>query len=214
MTDTNIRSNDNKNSTSLNKPLYREVKISPVRIIAMTLLLFALVSLSLYLFCTALSDLYDNLMIDLEYTKSGKIYKGWQGPVSWCVRELSFWLPMILICIFQYAVYHRYNRHDGILQKEMAIEILLVGLLVYAVLLPTVAVMSRQLYDAAVAAGETIPLYKFTPEGSTSVQTGGPITLMTETFEWFIRFIIPVGFLSLYHFARAKRETEESNKNN
>lgn len=174
---------------------YSAVKISIFRIVAISVLLFILISLEFGVYSTAIKDLHGNLMKDYEMTSN----RGWQKSVAWIVNELGLWLPMITICVFQLAVYKRYNRENGILQKEMAFEVIVVGVLVYALLLPYVSHLSSEMHATAVLE-ETVEYYK----------NGDAITLMRESLEWFVRFIIPVGLLSLYHFTRSKAEIEES----
>lgn len=173
---------------------YSSVKFSILRVIIFSLLLFVLISLELGLYHTAISDLCDNLMSEYELTDE----KGWQKTVAWLVDQTAMMLPFVTICIFHFSVYNRYNRKDGIIQREMGYEVLLTALLVYAVLLPVVAKISRDMHIAAQIAGEV-----------KNYDKGGPITLLRESVGWFLRFLIPVGILSLYHFSRAKTEIED-----
>ncbi|MBE6693330.1 MAG: hypothetical protein E7589_01000 [Ruminococcaceae bacterium] len=174
---------------------YPPLKVSIVRIIIISVLLFLLISVELGVYLTAISDLQDNLMKDYELTKD----KGWQKSLAWMLDEFAMLLPLITVCVFQYAVYKRYNREDGILQREMAFEVILVGVLVYAVLLPVVAKISSDMNTAAHIAG-TVERY----------EDGGVITLLRRSLGWFIRFIFPVGILSIYHFSRSKAEAEDT----
>ena len=173
---------------------YSNVKFSLVRVIILSLLLFLLISLELGLYHTAIADLTDNLMSEYNTTEE----KGWQKTAAWMIEQIIMMLPLVTICIFQFAVYSRYNRKDGVLQREMGCEVLLCAVLVYAVLLPVVAKFSRDQYAAEVLAG-TLKYY----------DKGGPITLLRESLGWFLRFLIPVGLLSVYHFSRARAEIED-----
>lgn len=176
---------------------YTSTKLKPIRIAIIAVLLFLLIVAEFYMFSTVFSKLYDNLMTEYDLANGGT-KKGFEKIIAWCVNEISLWLPAITICSFQYLVYHKYNRDDGIYQREMGFEILLVTILVYAVLLPIVAKISTDMHQATIAAGEIVDKY----------EKGGYITLLSESLMWFLRFFIPAGILSVYHFSRAAHEME------
>lgn len=176
------------------KTEYSDVRFSPLRVIILSLLLFVLIALELGLYHTAIADLSDNLMTEYNLTDE----KGWQKTAAWMVEQITMMLPFITICIFQFAVYNRYNRKDGILQLEMGIEVIATAVLVFAVLLPVLAKVSHDRYIVEVAEG-TLKTY----------DKGGTVTLLRESLGWFLRFLIPVGLLSLYHFSRARAEAED-----
>ncbi len=171
------------------KPIYR---FSLIRVLVMSVLLSLLVAGCLYLHHTVFTDARTHFL-DAE-SKS----------IAWMVRELGYMLPFIVIALFQYAVYHRYDREDGILQREMMWEMALVALLTYAVLLPYVCHLSDELYAAAKLlteqTGEKLP------------QTEGKVdrTLAMDLHQWFVRLSIPLALLGVYHGSRASREHREA----
>lgn len=170
------------------KGVYRK---SILRTILIGILLSVLTAVCLYLHHTAFGEYHAYL---LESDKKNS---------AWIAEELGYLLPFLVIALFQYAVYHKHDRHDGILQREMAWEILIVATLTYLVLLPWVMHESDALLEAALAAGESV-----------EKNDGGEYqTLWLDVAEWFIRFAIPLCFLYLYHSARAvseKKQLEEA----
>ena len=115
---------------------------------------------------------------------------------AWFVEQIGYALPWILICIFHGIVYLKHDRHDGICQREMFWEVLLVVILTYGVLLPCMVHVSNTMYEAALEIGASIP------------QTDGKhdVTLAMKLHEWFIRLTIPLGALLVFHSMRARRE--------
>ena len=82
----------------------------------------------------------------------------------------------------------------------MARSILIMAALVYFVLLPYLYRTSDTLLQAALAAGEPFPTF----------EDGHYRTLFLVNLEWFVRFLIPVGALYLFHSSRATRQRDES----
>ena len=161
-------------------------KLSPLRIGVVSLMLFAIVALCLYLHHTALPAMVEGLT-DGEHKST-----------AWIVGQVSFMLPFILICLFQYAVYAKGDRHDGILQREMAWEILIVAVLTYGVLLPVVWHVSDAWLALELAAGAVVEK----TEGREYA------TLMMSLAEWFIRLAVPLLVLYVFHGGKAKAEMQ------
>ena len=115
---------------------------------------------------------------------------------GWIFKQFNFSLPFIVICIFQYAVYHKHDRRDGVACQEMLWEIVLVAVLTYGVLLPYLTDISDALYTNAVAMGVEIP------------KTEGKVeeTLIMDFHEWFIRLSVPLLALGIFYATRARRE--------
>ena len=171
------------------KPIYR---FSLVRVLTVSVLLSALVAGCLYLHHTVFTDARAHFL-DAE-SKS----------IAWMVRELGYMLPFIVIALFQYVLYSRYDRENGVLQREMAWEILFVAILTYAVLLPYVCHVSDELYAAAKLLAEQT--------GEKLPQTEGKVdrTLAMDLHQWFVRLSIPLALLGIYHSSRASRESREA----
>ena len=163
---------------------YRKYKFSILRVILFSLLLTALTAACLYVYYTAFNFYRDRLLENGSKT------------LAWFTKEIGFSLPFIVICLFHYMVYHKADRRDGIVRREMFWEVLTVTVLVYAVLIPYLAEISAALHTNALAAGEVIP------------QTDAKIdiTLLMELHEWIIRFTVPLGILMVFHSMRAHRE--------
>ena len=168
----------------------RTYRFSILRVIFFSALLTALIGAELYLHHTAL-DLYHSYLITAE-----------KKSTAWMELQLSYMLPFITVCLFQYFVYHKDDRQDGILRREMAWEVVLVAVLTYAVLLPCVAHMSTAAHDAAVEAGKDLPMTAQNVEN----------TLLMQVHDWFIRFSVPLMLLCVYHFTRAEREAKDATK--
>lgn len=167
-------------------------RFSLIRVLTVSVLLSALVAGCLYLHHTVFTDARAHFL-DAE-SKS----------IAWIVRELGYMLPFITVALFQYVLYSKYDREDGVLQREMMWEILLVAVLTYAVLLPYVCHVSDELYAAAKALAEQT--------GEKLPQTEGKVdrTLAMDLHEWFVRLSIPLALLSVYHGSRASREHREA----
>ena len=159
--------------------------VSIPRVILCSLLLTVLVAGCLYIHHTALTFFRERMLEDESKT------------LAWFAKEIGFALPLIVICLFHYFVYHKWDSRDGAIRREMFWEVLLVTALTYAVLLPYLAKISEALYINALAAGVSIP----ETEGNVE------ITLLMELHEWFIRLTIPLGLLMAFHGLRARRET-------
>ncbi len=177
------------NHSTACKPIYR---FSIIRVVTVSVLLSLLVAGCLYLHHTVFTDARAHFL-DAE-SKS----------IAWIVRELGYMLPFITVALFQYVLYSKYDREDGVLQREMMWEILLVAVLTYAVLLPYVCHVSDELYAAAKALAEQT--------GEKLPQTEGKVdrTLAMDLHEWFVRFSIPLALLGVYHGSRASREQRET----
>lgn len=156
------------------------------RVILLSLLLTLLAAAELYLHHTVLDD-FHRYLVGAE-----------KKSMAWMELQLSYMLPFITIGVFQYTVYHKDDRQDGVLRREMAWEVVLVAVLTYAVLLPGVAHMSQAMHDAAVAAGKELPMTSEKVE----------LTLLMSVHDWFVRFSVPLMLLTVYHFARAAHEKE------
>ena len=112
------------------------------------------------------------------------------------IKQVSFALPWIVMCVFQGIVYNKHDRRDGIAQREMFWEVLMVTAFVYLLLLPYLKNVSEEMYAAALEMGADIP------------QTDGKVdeTFLMIFHEWFIRMAVPLGVLLIFHSTRARRE--------
>ena len=162
----------------------RRYRFSIPRILFCSLLMAVLVAACLYLYRTAFT-FYHARMLDNQ-----------SKTFAWFVEQTGFSLPFIVICVFQYAVYHKHDRRDGVAAREMFWEILILSALIYGVLYPYMDSISEALYTNALAAGVKIPQN----EGKVDV------TLIMELHEWFIRLSLPIMALLIFHSARARRE--------
>lgn len=158
------------------------------RILVIGILLSLLVAGSLYLHATSLSD-YQAYLLTEEKKNT-----------AWIVEQLSFLLPLLTVMLFQLGVYRKHNRLDGVAQREMAWEVLIVIVCTYLVLLPVTYHISQSQLEAALAAGEAFPKR---PEG------GAYDTLFLNQLTWFLRLAVGLGVLYVYHTARARREAED-----
>ncbi len=159
-------------------------RFSILRILLCGALLSTLVAVSLYVYHTAFTFYHARLIEEESKT------------FAWFTKQIGFSLPFILICLFQFMVYHKHDRRDGVARREMFWEIVVVTVLTYGVLLPYLSDISEALYTNALAAGVEIP------------KTDGKveITLLMELHEWFIRLTIPLAALMGFHAVRARRE--------
>ena len=164
-------------SSTLSAPVGRRYRFSILRILLCSVLMAVLVAACLYLYRTAFT-FYHARMLDNQ-----------SKTFAWFVEQTGFSLPFIVVCIFQYAVYHKHDRRDGVAAQEMFWEILLLSALVYGVLYPYVTAISDALYTNALAAGESI------------TQNAGKVdvTLIMELHEWFIRLSLPILVLLILH---------------
>lgn len=162
----------------------RRIAASVVRVLLCGVLLAAAVAGCLYLHHTAFPFLRERLLeTEMKTT-------------AWIVKQLSFSLPFILICVFFAVAYRGTDRRDGVASREKQWTVILVTLLTYAALLPYVNHLSGEMYAAAVASGAEIPV----------TEVDVPLTLMLKSREWFIRLAIPLGLLMLFYGVRAARE--------
>lgn len=161
-----------------------QYSFSWLRILVIGVMLSVLVACCLYLHHTAFVSLQQGLT-DGEHKNS-----------AWIAGEIGYMLPFLVICIFQYAVYHKHDRHNGILQKEMAWEIAIVTLLTYAVLLPVVYHISHSQLVLQLAA-----------DGIVSKNAGDVYqTLFMDLAEWFLRLTVPLMLLLVFHIIKARSE--------
>ena len=169
---------------ALPTPAGRRYRFSIVRILICGILLSVLVAACLYCKYTAI-DFFHARLLDQESKTS-----------AWILKQVSYALPWIVLCIFQGMVYAKHDRHDGIVQREMFWEVLLVTVFTYLILLPHLQSVSDEMYAAALEAGADIP------------QTDGKVdqTFIMLFHEWFIRMAVPLGALMLFHSVRARRE--------
>ena len=165
-------------------PSTRRTVWTLVRVLLCGVLLTAAVAGCLYLHHTAFPFLRERLL-ETEMKTS-----------AWLLKQLSFSLPFVLICLFFAVAYRGIDRRDGMASREKQWIVLLVTALSYAVLLPYVNHLSGEMYEAAVTSGAEIPL----------TDMGVPLTLMLKSREWFIRLAIPLGLLILFYGVRAARE--------
>ena len=159
---------------------------SLVRVVLSGILLTAAVAGCLYLHLTAFPFLRERLL-ETEMKTS-----------AWLIKQLSFSLPFVLICLFFAVAYRGIDRRDGMASREKQWIVLLVALLSYAALLPYVNHLSKEMYESAVAAGIEIP----------TTDANIPWTLMLRCREWFVRLAIPLGILALFYGVRAAREKD------
>lgn len=155
-----------------------------VRVLVCSLLMAALVAVCLVVHHSAIL-FYRERLADA----------GLKG-LAFVLEQAGYALPLIVLAVFPSIVYRGYDRRDGDARWEMFWEVLLVAVLTYAVLLPCVARYSDILQARAVAAGVELEM------------TAGkvPLTLLMQVSEWFVRFLIPVGILLVFHGTRASRE--------
>lgn len=162
----------------------RRYRFSILRILICGVLLSVLVAACLYCKYTAI-DFFHARLLEQESKTS-----------AWIIKQVSFALPWIVMCIFQGIVYHKHDRRDGIAQREMFWEVLMVTAFVYLILLPHLHSISEEMYAAALEMGADIP------------QTDGKVdeTFLMIFHEWFIRMAVPLGILLIFHSTRARRE--------
>ena len=165
-----------------------QYRFSAVRVMLISLMLFVLMAACLYLHHTAFRTL------ESDFSAAGKANS------SWIVGELGYFLPVLTVCLFQLAVYARHDRQDGIAQKEMALEIIIATLLIYAVVLPVVMYISDYRLTLQLAAGAEV---EKTPGDAYR-------TLLIDMAEWFVRLPVPMLFLYLFHRSKASHEPELS----
>lgn len=157
-----------------------------VRVVLFSILLTTAVAGCLYLHLTAFPFLRERLLeTEMKTT-------------AWLLKQLSFSLPLVLICLFFTVSYRGIDRRDGVASREKQWIVILVTLLSYAVLLPYVNHLSNEMYEAAVETGIEIP----------KTDANVPWTLMLRCREWFVRLAIPLGLLILFYSVRAAREKD------
>ena len=162
----------------------RRYRFNPLRVLLCGVFITALVAVCLYLYHTSLSFLH------------ARILENGSKTFGWIFKQFNFSLPFIVICVFQYAVYHKHDRRDGVACTEMLWEVIVVAILTYGVLLPYLQDISDALYTNAIAAGVELP------------KTEGKVeeTLIMGFHEWFIRLSVPLLALGIFYAARARRE--------
>ncbi len=166
-------------------PTRRVYRFNILRVLLCGILLGVLVAACLYVHHTSFDFAYDRLTEDGSKT------------LAWITREVGLSLPLLMICLFQFMVYHKHDRRDGVASREMLWEVIIAAALTYLVLLPYMASLSREMYDAAVAAGATIPKTE---------DANVPWTLLMKLHEWFVRQTVPFGLLMVFHYTRSRRE--------
>lgn len=162
----------------------RRYRFSILRILICGVLLSVLVAACLYCKYTAIDFFHARLQEQESKTS------------AWIIKQVSFALPWIVICLFHGLVYTKHDRRDGIAQREMFWEVLMVTAFVYLLLLPYLKNVSEDMYTAALEMGADIP------------QTDGKVdkTFLMIFHEWFIRMAVPLGVLLVFHSTRARRE--------
>ena len=171
--------------TSASSPTQgRRYRFSPLRVLFCSILLSLLVVASLYLKYSAV-DFFHARLLDQGSKTS-----------AWILKQVSYALPWIFMCIFHAITYRRHDRHDGVAAREMFWEVVLVTIFTYCVLLPYLQGISDEMYAAALEAGATIP------------QTAGKVdqTFIMIFHEWFIRLSIPLLGLMVFYSTRARRQ--------
>ena len=163
-------------------------KLSVGRILLVGLFLSVLSAFCLWMYHTAFREYIDYLISEDKKTS------------AWLVEQISYMLPWIMIEVFLYAVYAKYDNHNGILQQERAFAILIVVILTYLVLLPLVWWYSDADLKLSLTAGLDVD------------KTAAQIyeSIMMSVAEWFLRFSVPLCLLFLYHRAKASSEKRES----
>ena len=164
----------------------RRYRFNILRVLIFGVFLSVLVAACLYCKYTAI-DFFHARLLEQESKTS-----------AWILKQVSFALPWIVICLFHGLVYCKHDRRDSIVQREMFWEVLLVTVFTYLVLLPHLKNISEEMYAAALEMGADIP------------QTEGKAdqTFLMIFHEWFIRMIVPLSALLLFHSVRARRERD------
>ena len=162
----------------------RRYRFSILRVLFCSVLMSLLVVASLYLKYSAVDFFHARLLDQASKTS------------AWILKQISFALPWIFMCIFQAITYRRHDRHDGVVAREMFWEVFFVTVFTYLVLLPYLQSVSDEMYAAALEAGATIP------------QTEGKVdqTFIMIFHEWFVRLSIPLIGLMLFYSIRARRQ--------
>ncbi|MBR6782443.1 MAG: hypothetical protein IKM33_04525 [Clostridia bacterium] len=162
----------------------RRYRFSILRVLLCGILMSLLVAASLYLKYSAV-DFFHARLLDQESKTS-----------AWILKQISYALPWIFMCIFHAITYRRHDRHDGVAAREMFWEVFLVTIFTYLVLLPYLQGISDDMYAAALEAGATIP------------QTEGKVdqTFIMIFHEWFVRLSIPLIGLMVFYSTRARRQ--------
>ncbi len=164
-----------------------QYRFSVLRVAVISLLLFVLLGLCLYLHHTAFRSLENDFSLTEKKNS------------SWIVGELGLMLPLLTVALFQFAIYAKHDRKNAVAQREMAWEIIIATLLIYAVVLPVVMYISDYRLTLQLAAGAEVE------------QTEGKEyrTLMMELAEWFIRLPVPMLLLYIFHRSKAEHELTE-----
>ena len=164
----------------------RRYRFNILRVLIFGVFLSVLVAACLYCKYTAI-DFFHARLLEQESKTS-----------AWILKQVSFALPWIVMCIFQGLVYCKHDRRDGIVQREMFWEVLLVTVFTYLILLPHLRNISEEMYAAALEMDADIP------------QTDGKVdqTFLMIFHEWFIRMAVPLSALLLFHSVRARRERD------
>lgn len=169
---------------ALPTPTGRRYRFNVLRVLLCGAFLSVLVAACMLLKYTAIDFIHARLLEQESKTS------------AWIVKQVSYAIPWIVLCIFHGMVYAKHDRRDGIVQREMFWEVLFVTVFTYLILLPYLHNISDEMYAAAVEAGAKIP------------KTDGKVekTLIMLFHEWFIRMSIPLGALMIFHAIRARRE--------
>ena len=115
---------------------------------------------------------------------------------AWILKQVSFALPWIFLCLFHAITYRSRDNHDGVAAREKFWEVALVTVFVYFILLPHLRGISDVMHAAALEAGATIP------------QTDGKVdqTFIMLFHEWFVRMAVPLAAFLILFSTRARRE--------
>ena len=162
----------------------RRYRFSILRILLCGVLLAVLMTACLYLYHSSLDFYRDHFLEQEKETE------------AWIVKQVALALPFIFVTVFHVGVYYKHDRRDGVASREMAWEIAITALFVYAVLLPLTAHLSGALHDTSLLQGLEIP----------QTEGGADVTLLMDLSKWFIAQIIPLGLLLVLHSTRASRE--------
>ena len=159
-------------------------RFSILRILLCGIFMSCLVAACLYLKYSAVDFLHARLLDQGSKTS------------AWILKQVSYALPWIFMCLFHAITYRSRDRHDGIAAREKLWEVILVTIFVYLVMLPHLRGISDAMHAAALEAGASIP------------QTEGKVdqTFIMLFHEWFVRMSVPLVAFLIFFSTRARRE--------
>ena len=159
-------------------------RFSILRVLLCGIFMSCLVAACLYLKYSAVDFLHARLLDQGSKTS------------AWILKQVSYALPWIFMCLFHAITYRSRDRHDGVAAREKFWEVILVTVFVYLVMLPHLRGISDAMHAADLEAGASIP------------QTEGKVdqTFIMLFHEWFVRMSIPLVGLMVFYSAQARRE--------